>query len=227
MLALKLINEVVNETVVKVLTTQVSVAGGGLDLEDTLLDSQERNIEGTTTKIEDEDVALTLDLLVETVGNGRSSGLVDDTEDVQAGDETSILGSLTLRVVEVGGDSNDSVIDSTTQVGLSSLSHLGQDHGGNLLGSELLVLALELDLDDGLAATLDDLEGEVLHIRLHLRVRELAPDQSLGVEDGVLRVHGDLVLGGISNETLGVREGHERGGCAVTLVWRTVSMTAN
>ena len=31
-------------------------------------------------------------------------GLVDDAEDVEAGDETGILGSLTLRVVEVGGD---------------------------------------------------------------------------------------------------------------------------
>ena len=101
-LAFELINEVVDETVVEVLTTQVSVTGSRLDLEDTLLNSQERDIESTTTEIEDEDVALTLSLLVKTVGNGSSSGLVDDTEDVEAGDETSILGGLTLRVVEVG-----------------------------------------------------------------------------------------------------------------------------
>ncbi len=83
---------------------------------------REGDIEGTTTKIEDEDVALSLDLLVETVGDSGRSGLVDDTEDVQAGDETSILGSLTLRVVEVGGDSDDGIVDSARR-GSSQQSH--------------------------------------------------------------------------------------------------------
>ena len=128
-LALELVDEVVDETVVEVLTTQVSVTSSGLDLEDTLLNGQEGDIESTTTKIEDEDVALTLGLLVETVGDGSSSGLVDDTEDVETSNETSVLGGLTLRVVEVGGDSDDSVVDGATEVGLGSLPHLGQDHG--------------------------------------------------------------------------------------------------
>lgn len=78
-----------------------------LDLKDTLLNSQKRDIESTTTKIENENVALALDLLVKTVGNGSGGGLVDDTKDVQAGNETRVLGGLTLRVVEVGGDSDD------------------------------------------------------------------------------------------------------------------------
>jgi hypothetical protein len=102
---------VVNETVVKVLTIQVSVTGGCLDLEDTLLDSQERNIKSSSTKIEGEDVALAVHLLVETVGNSGSGRLVDDTEDVHTSDSTCVLGSLPLGVVEVRGDSNDSVID--------------------------------------------------------------------------------------------------------------------
>jgi hypothetical protein len=107
---------VVDQTVVKVLSTQVGVSGSRLDLEDTLFDSQEGDIEGTTTQVEDEDVALTGGLLVETVGNGRGGGLVDDTKDVEAGNQTSILGSLTLRVVEVCGDGDDSVVDGTTKV---------------------------------------------------------------------------------------------------------------
>jgi hypothetical protein len=217
-LALELLNKVVDETVVEILTTQVSITGSRLDLEDTLLNGKERNIEGTTTKIEDEDVALTLNLLVETVGNGGSSGLVDDTEDVEASNETGVLGSLTLRVVEVGGDSNDGVGDLATEVGLSGLTHLGEDHGGDLLGGEGLGLALELDLDDGLAGTVDDLEGEVLHIGLNLSIGELATDETLSIEDSVGGVHGDLVLGGITDETLGVGEGDERGSGAVTLV---------
>jgi len=57
MLSLELVHEVVDETVVKVLTTEMGVTGSGLDLEDALLDGQEGHIEGTATKIEDQDVA--------------------------------------------------------------------------------------------------------------------------------------------------------------------------
>ena len=60
-LALELVAEVVDETVVEVLTTKVSVTGSGLDLEDTLLDSEEQNIESSSPEIEDEDVALAND----------------------------------------------------------------------------------------------------------------------------------------------------------------------
>jgi hypothetical protein len=201
-LSLELRDEVVDETVVEVLTTQVSVTGSRLDLEDTLLNGEERNIEGTTTKIEDEDVALTLDLLVKTVGNGSGGGLVDDTEDVEAGNQTSILGSLALRVVEVCGNSDDSVVDGAAKVRLGGLTHLGEDHGGDLLRSEGLVLALELDLDDRLATLVDDLEGEVLHVGLNLSIGELAANEALGVEDGVVGVHSDLVLGRVTDQTL-------------------------
>jgi hypothetical protein len=111
-----LVGEVVDQTVVKILTTQVGVSGSRLDLENALLDSQERNIEGTTTQVEDEDVTLTLGLLVETVGDGCSGGFVNNTEDVETGNQSGILGSLTLRVVEVCRDGDDSVVDGTTEV---------------------------------------------------------------------------------------------------------------
>jgi hypothetical protein len=217
-LSLEFVNEVVDQTVVEVLTTQVGVTGSRLDLEDTLLNGEERNIEGTTTEIEDEDVALTLNLLVETVGNGGSGRLVDDSENVETGDETGILGSLTLGVVEVGGDGDDSVIDCATKVSLGGLTHLDEDHRRDLLWGEDLLLALELNLDDGLAATRDDLEGEMLHVGLDLRILELAANEALRVEDSVGRVHRDLVLGGITDQTLRVREGHEGRRCPVALV---------
>ena len=116
--ALELLDEVVDERVVEVLATQVGVTGGGLDLEDTLLNGQERDIEGPAPKIENKDVALTDGLLVETVGDGNSGRFVDDTEDVQAADGTGALGGLTLGIVEVSGDGNDSVGDGATEVGL-------------------------------------------------------------------------------------------------------------
>lgn len=61
-------------------------------------------------------------------------------------------------------------------------------------------------------------EGPVLHVGLDSGVGELPSNQPLGVKDGVVRVHGHLVLGGISNETLGVRKGHIGRGGTVSLV---------
>ena len=53
MLALELLSEVHDETVVEVFTTQVGVTSGRLDLEDTLLDCEERHIEGSSAEIEE------------------------------------------------------------------------------------------------------------------------------------------------------------------------------
>ena len=217
-LSLEVINEVVDKAVIEVLSTKMGVTRGALNLEDTLLDSQQRNIEGTTTQVEDEHIALTLSILVKTVGDGSSGRLVDDTENVETGNQTSVLGGLALGVTEVGGDGNNSVVDGTTQVSLSSLTHLDQNHRGDFFGSELLLFALEFNIDDGLASLLGDLEGEVLHIGLNLSIVETTANETLSIEDSVERVHGDLVLGSITDQTLGVGESNERGGSTVTLV---------
>jgi len=82
--------------VIEVLTAQVGVAVGGLHFEDAILNGEERDIEGATTEIEDENVLLTLALLVETVGNSSGSGFVDDALDVESSNGTSVLGGLTL-----------------------------------------------------------------------------------------------------------------------------------
>jgi hypothetical protein len=46
---------VVNETLVKVLTTKVGVTSGSQDLKDAVLDGKERDIESTTTKVKHKD----------------------------------------------------------------------------------------------------------------------------------------------------------------------------
>ena len=77
----------------------------------------------------------------------------------------------------------------------------------------------------------------MLDVGLHLRIIELATDEALRVENAakgksesqsklgrrkvnlrVVRVHGDLVLGSIADETLALREGDIRRRGAVTLV---------
>jgi len=139
----------------------MSVSSSGLDLEDTLLDSKKRDIECSSSEIEDENVLLTLSLLVETVSDSGGGRLVDDTENVESRDDTSILSGLTLRVVEVGGNSDDSVGDGGSEVSLSGFLHLEEDHGGNFFRGELLGLSLVIDRDDGLGSFVDDLERPV------------------------------------------------------------------
>jgi hypothetical protein len=72
---------------------------------------------------------------------------------------------------------------------------------------ELLGLAAVLDLNVGLAALVDDLEGEMLHVGLNLSVIELASNETLRIEYSVMGVHRNLVLGGIANQPLALREG--------------------
>lgn len=49
------------------------------------------------------------------------------------------------------------------------------------------------------------------------KVRWARSSQGL-TENGVVGVHGDLIFGGVPDETLGLREGHIAGGRAVTLI---------
>ena len=55
-------------------------------------------------------------------------GFVDDAEHVKTGNHTSVLSSLTVRVVEVGRDGDDSVLDDGAKVGLGGLPHLELHH---------------------------------------------------------------------------------------------------
>ena len=57
----------------------------------------------------------------------------------------------------------------------------------------------------------------MLHVGLNCGVCELAADETLSVENGVGRVHGHLVLGGVTDETLSVSEGDIRWGRSVPL----------
>ena len=92
------LDEVVDHSVIEVLSSQMSVSSGGLHLEDTLLNGQQRHIEGATSQIKDEHVLLANRgvLLIKSVGDGSSRRLVDDTHDVETRNHTSILGGLAL-----------------------------------------------------------------------------------------------------------------------------------
>mmetsp|Transcript_5125 Transcript_5125/g.14747 ORF Transcript_5125/g.14747 Transcript_5125/m.14747 type:complete len:107 (+) Transcript_5125:1372-1692(+) len=103
------------------------VSCGGLHLEDTLLDGEERYVEGSTTEIKDEHVLL-LALLVQTVRDRRRGGLVDNPEHIEARNRTSILCCLTLGVVEISGYSDDRILNLFSEVRLCNFLHLPKNH---------------------------------------------------------------------------------------------------
>jgi hypothetical protein len=197
-LLLVLLDEVVDNTVVEVLTTKVSITSGSQYLEDTVINGKKGDIEGSTTEIIDNNLALAM-LLVKTVGDGSGGGLVDDTEDSETGNRTGILGSLTLSVVEVGRDGNDGVGDLLTKVSLGGLLHLGENHGRDFLGGEITDVAVVLDLDRRFFVLLDDLERPMLDVTLDVGVIHLAANETLSVEDRVLGVGVECILCGITN----------------------------
>jgi hypothetical protein len=86
---------------------------------------------------------------------------------------------LSLRIIEIGRDSDDGILDFTAKVSLGDFLHLDQDHGGDLLGGELFDLSLESDLDDGLVGgTINDGKGPMLKITLDNSVAELASNKT-------------------------------------------------
>mmetsp|Transcript_80324 Transcript_80324/g.111215 ORF Transcript_80324/g.111215 Transcript_80324/m.111215 type:complete len:179 (-) Transcript_80324:431-967(-) len=133
------LGEMFSESLVKVFTTKMSVTRGGHNFEDTVINGQDGDIESTTTEIEHKNVLLFvagLGFLVKTIGDSGSSGLIDDTADIDTRDETSILSSLSLGIIEVSRHSNDGVLDFTAEVVLSNFFHLSKNHSGDFLGGE-------------------------------------------------------------------------------------------
>jgi len=116
--------------------------------------------------------------LVEAVSQSGSGGLVHNTENIETSDSSGVLGGGTLSVVEVGGNGNDGVLDRLAKIALGHLLHLAQNHGGDLLGGEGLLLAVNRNGNLGLTALVDDLEGEVLDVILNRLLLVLETDET-------------------------------------------------
>jgi hypothetical protein len=110
---------------------------------------------------------------------------------VEAGDPARVLGRLALRVVEVGRDGDDRLLDRAAEVALGGLLHLLEDLGADLRRRHPLAAAL----DPGVAVVgADDPVGHHAHVLLDHRVVEPAPDQALDGEERVLGVGDGLPL---------------------------------
>ncbi len=130
LIALEFLNQPVNDALVDVVAAQVRIAVSGLHFHHAVADFENRNVEGAAAEIVHRD-GLVL-LAVQPVSQRRRRRLVDDTHHFQPRDLAGVLGSLPLRVVEIGRNRDDSLGDLLAQISLGRFLQLAQDHRRNL-----------------------------------------------------------------------------------------------
>ena len=89
------------ERPVKIVAAEVRVPCGGEHLEDAVVQVEDRHVECAATKVIHRELAG--GALVETVGDRRCGGLVEEAQHFKSGEARGVFGGLTLGVVEVGG----------------------------------------------------------------------------------------------------------------------------
>jgi hypothetical protein len=161
-LLLEDLDKMLSDSLVEIFSSEMGISSSGDDLENSIIDSKEGHIESTTSEIEDNNVLFSR-FLVHTVGNSSGSRLVNNTENFHSGDSSSILGSLSLSIVEVSRDSDDSVLNFLTKVSLSNGLHLNEDHGRDFFrGESLLANSGHLNVDIRLSRLGNDFVREPL-----------------------------------------------------------------
>ena len=195
------------------------ITSGRLHLKDTIIQGQQAHIERAATKVKNQDILLTVLLLVKTIGNRCCSRLVNNTENIQTRDNTSILRRLALRVIEIRGNRDDRIRDRLAKIRLRCSLHLLKNRSANLLRAHVLRLTLELHLDFGLVIlTLDHLVRKLLEITLNRRLIPTATNQALCLIHSILGVSRRLTLRRITNQALVARKCHKRRGRAIALI---------
>lgn len=112
----------VHDSLIEIFSSEMGVSWGGHHLKDSIVNGEDWDIEGSSSKIEDQNVLFT-GFFVKTIGNGGSSGFIQDSDDVKTGDGSGVFGGLSLGIVEIGWDGDHSVDDSVSDVGFSYLFH--------------------------------------------------------------------------------------------------------
>ena len=91
-------------------------------------------------------------LLVQTIGERRGGGLVDDAQHLETRNSSGVLGGIALAVVEVRGNGDDRLRYGLTELRLCVLFHLLQHHRGHFRRR----VSLARHLDVGVAVGVSD-----------------------------------------------------------------------
>ncbi len=157
-------------------------------LENSLMQAQYRNIEGAASQVIDGDDALLA--FIEAVGEGGGCGFVHQPQYFQTRDTSGVLRGLALRIVEIGGNSNDRMGHRAPQRRLGIELQLAQYMRRNLRRREHLLA--ELQLQNGIARGRD---AKWKKLQFFLYIVNTSAHQTLDGIDGALRMGEKHVAG--------------------------------
>ena len=205
--ALNVVERDGDEQVVDVVAAEVGVAVGGDDLEDALVQFEDRNVEGAAAEIVNRDGRRVF--LVETVGERRGSRLVDEAQHFESGDASGVFGGLALRVVEVSGHGDDGLGYRRSEVTLGVALELAQDERRNFRRRVGLVAQLDAQHFAG-SEVVGEAEREELE--LVLNVFDAAAHEALDAVHRALGSLDEIFAGGVADDDLvALVEGDDRG----------------
>ena len=136
--SLKLCKHIVCDLLVKVVTTKAVVSCCGKNLDNTIADFNDGNIESTAAKVIYHD--LLFFFIVKTICKSCCCRLVDDTFYIKTCNLTCILGCLTLSVIKVSRNCDNCFCYSLAKISLCIFFQLLKNHSGNFLRRIFLVV---------------------------------------------------------------------------------------
>src|SRR5690554_2159805 len=201
---LELVRQVFDDLHVEVFATQEGVAVGGQNFELMLAvhirDFNDGQVEGTTTQIVNSYRTVAA-LLVQAIGQGSGSRLVDDPLHFQTGDLARVFSRLALAVVEVDGNGDHRFRYLLAQVVFCSFLHFLQNFCRDLGRCHLLAF----DLNPSIAIIrFGNLIRHHLDVFLNHVIFKTTTDQTLDGVQGVMGVGNRLALGRLTNQGLAV-----------------------
>ena len=193
MLFFELVGHPVDNHVVEVVASEVRVAVGRFHFEYAVAQFQNRNIERAASEVVYGDLHI-LVRLIQAVGQRCGRRFVDDTAHFQTGDFARFLGSLALRVGEVGRNGDDGFGYFGAEVILGGLFHFLQDDRGDFLRG--IESAVDIDAR-GVVVAFDHFVSRPFNVFADLIV-SLA-HETLDRRDRTLRVGDRLPFGGVAH----------------------------
>ena len=205
---LEAVGEPVNNPPIPVITAQLGITAGGLDVEDALGNPQDGYVEGAPTQVEHQHPFH--GAAVKAVGQGCRRGFVEDAFHAETSQPTRITGGLTLGVVEVGGHGDHRRFNRFPEIGAGVIHQLAQDRRHQFLGG---ILPFRGRANDAHIALVVGPHGVRHRQAAVLQFVPLAANEALEVGEGVAWIEHQLAPGQLAHQQfLVLAKAHHRGG---------------